>query len=78
MLGSLGGTVSVYDVANLPTSDEAGPTADGTCSIGILMYVLLVNVCSCRGTQIRFETAKHLPCEALCNFLWLEEQSQWS
>ena len=31
------------------------------CSIGILLHVLLVNVCTCRGTRVGFETAKGLP-----------------
>ena len=30
-------------------------------SIGILICALLVNVCSCRETQVEFETAKGLP-----------------
>ena len=44
----------------------------GVCSIGILMYVILVNVCSCRGTRIGFETARGLPCVAFVGyFMWL-------
>ena len=34
----------------------------GTCSIRILMFGLLLNVCNCRGTHVGFETAKSLPC----------------
>ena len=50
--------------------------AEETCSIGIPMYVLLVNVYSCRVTRVGFETVKGLPCVAflvaLFSFLWLE------
>ena len=45
------------------TCDDTGPAAEGVCSIGILMCVLLVNVITAvEGLWEGFETAKGLPC----------------
>ena len=50
----------------------------GMCGIGILMYVLIVNVCSYGGTWVEFETVKGSPCIAFLGcfmqlFFWLED-----
>ena len=51
--------ISVFAVADdSSTSDET--RLRGTCGIGVVTYVLLVNLCSCGGTQVEFETAKAL------------------
>ena len=51
--------ISVYAITDdLRISDETGPVAEGVCSIGILMYVLFVNFCSCRGTQVILKRQK--------------------
>ena len=52
----------------------------GLCSIGILIHVLLVNVCSCGGTQGGYERAKGLHCGAFlgcCMQLSLARKAAW-
>ena len=48
--------VSVYSVAD-DSDDSPVWQLMGACSIGIIMYMLIVNICSCRGAQIGFEIA---------------------
>ena len=40
------------------------PWLMGVCRVGDLMYELLVNICSCGGTQVGSETVKGLLCVA--------------
>ena len=58
--------VSVCAVADdSPTSDETGLAAEGVCSSGILMCVLVVNVFTAvEELWEGFETAKPYPCVA--------------
>ena len=58
----------IYD---LLIRDETGQAAEGVCSIGILMCVLLVIVFTAvEELWEGFETAKFLPCVGLLGLLY--------
>ena len=64
-----------------PTSDETSLAAEGVCSIGLLIYVLFVNVfIAMEELWEGFKTEKGLPWIALhgcfMQLLWLEEHGR--
>ena len=65
-------SIAVYAITDdSPLSNETGPVAEGVCIIGILMYVLCVNVfIAVEELWERFEMAKRLPCVGLLVLLY--------
>ena len=73
--------IAVCAVADYsPISDETASVAEGVCSIGILMYVLFVNVFTAVAELWEvIETANCLPCVSLlgCFMQLLQLDGDW-